>query len=161
MTRPWLKQSVVAIVVVSTCLLVGIFVHLRHRIYFRWAFHQSVAEVAGSNAPETGVDDACEAARKCTSTEDIRFVQRYSVAVLQEGEFAPGIVAFYVLLDGNDCLLDETVATLKHLAVDPAFSKLHQDEFRYLVEHNAKKNPSSALSRQANFEGSLKGKSED
>ena len=161
MTRPKLKQTVFATSIVSACLLVGIFVHLRHRIYFLWAFNQSVAEVAGSNAPETGVDDACIAAQKCTSTEDIRFVDSYCIAKLKEGEFAPGMVAFYVLLDGHDCLLDETVATLKTLALDPAFSKLRQDEFRYLVEHNAKKNPTSVLSEHANFAGSLNRNSAD
>lgn len=135
-----LKQKSTTTAIVLACLMIGAFLHLRHRIYFLWAFDRSVAEVMESNS-EAGVERACVAAEQCTNPGDIRFVEHHCVEALRNGKSSEGMVAFYVLLHAHDCLLDETVISLKQLAADPARTEIERSDAQYLLDQFEKKSP--------------------
>ena len=127
-----LKQKSTTTAIVLACLMIGTFLHIRHRIYFLWAFDRSVVEV--TKKAEAGVERACVAAEHCTSLGDIRFVERHCVEALRNGKSSEGMVAFNVLWDAHDCLLDETAVSLKQLAADPARTEIERSDVQYLID---------------------------
>ncbi len=132
------KRIIYTTIILIVCITLGNFFYLRHRILFLLAYHRSVSAVVASKS-EAGVGIALDAADKCGTPEDRRFVQNHCLTVLSEDGFYPSMVAFYVLLEQRENLFTETVASLKSLAVNPSYNKTKQDEFVYLIEEYEKK----------------------
>lgn len=132
------------------CGLIWTFLSVRHEVYFRIAFHRSVTRILTDRTPsfvaEAAVEDPCVAAKACTSQRDIQFVERHCVSALKEFKWPERFVASYVLLEGRDLLLDETMTSMKQLAADPKSTEFQRREVQYLIDHFEKMSATSARS---------------
>jgi len=147
------KRIIYTIVILILCTTSAVAFHLRHRMFFLLAYHRSVSAVVASRS-DWGFEFAFDAADESVAPEDRRFVQNHCLAALSsEDTFYPNMVAFYVLIEQRENLLDETVASLKTLAVDPAFSKTKQESFVYVIKEYEKKKALSVTLKNMKVQG--------